>query len=98
MYPCTCIPDAGYFGGSGLYRRFLWTESAGSKSSTEDRADVRRAIYGRDGEDPVAGEKGAAVQSECGLSDGRADGCGTDFGGEGAIPGLHGCSLHQHDL
>ena len=55
---------------------------------------VRSPFYGRDGQDSVPTEKGIVIQQQCGMSDGRADGCGTDFRGEKDVSGLYRGSVY----
>lgn len=38
--------------------------------------------------------KGIVIQQQCGMSDGRADGCGTDFRGEKDVSGLYRGSVY----
>jgi len=39
-------------------------------------------------------QKGIVIQQQCGMSDGRADGCGTDFRGEKDVSGLYRGSVY----
>lgn len=65
-----------------------------AKGSAEHCADVRSPFYGRDGQDSVPTEKGIVIQQQCGMSDGRTDGCGTDFRGEKDVSGLYRGSVY----
>ena len=58
------------------------------------QSTVRSPFYGRDGQDSVPTEKGIVIQQQCGMSDGRADGCGTDFRGEKDVSGLYRGSVY----
>ena len=69
-------------------------DSYGLSVQAEHCADVRSPFYGRDGQDFVPTEKGIVIQQQCGMSDGRADGCGTDFRDEKDVSGLYRGSVY----
>ena len=72
----------------------IWEVADYVGDSYEHCADVRSPFYGRDGQDSVPTEKGIVIQQQCGMSDGRADGCGTDFRGEKDVSGLYRGSVY----